>query len=870
MTPADKRDFFVSYTQADRAWAEWIAWTLEENGYQVLIQAWDIPPGANWIHEMDVGVQRTDRTIAVMSEAYRKSVYCGAEWQAAWAADPTGKNRKLLVVRVEPTHAEGLLTGLVYSDLFGLAEADAKTTLLNMAKAAITQGRTKPEVAPGFPGADRAIATEPRFPVTPAAPSTGNWTGALAAVLDADDDIQGTAFFVGRDIALTALDAVVAAGETTAKLVPAGAGSAVAIVEVDRNEALGLALLRVEPSHDGPWVVLSGQQAVAGHDVLSTGFMRGYPLARYPGGLAMTPARVLGESQAGTVGRVKELVLDAVLPAGMAGAPAVDADTGAVIGSLRTSEGRTVAVLAEQVRRCWPGLPTVTGGPGPVFASVAAPASVSRGGWDEFDPGALHCLVVGSESLSGQGRAASLAALVKAMLSDREASKLWAAFRQANDGRELLRSGPRMIPSDFSSTHVQVASFDVADAFSSRAGLERVVRLVVQADLALFDVTNFEPGVMLLLGIRAATRRGLTINSHGGGWLEGEPLLRPFNLSDLSLSSHTPSPGHTVGQDVRIGRLMERICNGLGQFAFQPHYLDLPVYEALRQLGPQEKAWGSIPLENQVLMLCSYDKDYYSTWQNLSQELGNALYARNINTRIERLQDLPTPQLVSQALYERIRRCAGCIADWTLASPSTFFEIGVRLAVSQWSLVQILDEKWLKEKPAEGHYAKQFERMRALLDPLLYQGEDDAGIGSRMAQQLIGIRGRSEGPAGHWLRQAAVAALGPIEERLPNPSGHLMDQADALDHKNRARDNVAQALFYEIKEIRQDYEGSALEQRLAAWLYLEHRVGAARLDDADQRKHTWRELGEIIASDLYNSRDDADQDLADQITQRLT
>ena len=36
-------DFFVSYTQSDRAWAEWIAWLLEEDGYRVLIQAWDYP-----------------------------------------------------------------------------------------------------------------------------------------------------------------------------------------------------------------------------------------------------------------------------------------------------------------------------------------------------------------------------------------------------------------------------------------------------------------------------------------------------------------------------------------------------------------------------------------------------------------------------------------------------------------------------------------------------------------------------------------------------------------------------------------------------------------------------------------------------------
>jgi TIR domain len=32
-------DFFVSYTQVDQAWAEWIAWLLEEDGYRVLVQA---------------------------------------------------------------------------------------------------------------------------------------------------------------------------------------------------------------------------------------------------------------------------------------------------------------------------------------------------------------------------------------------------------------------------------------------------------------------------------------------------------------------------------------------------------------------------------------------------------------------------------------------------------------------------------------------------------------------------------------------------------------------------------------------------------------------------------------------------------------
>lgn len=63
-------DFFVSYTQADRAWAKWIAWLLEEDGYRVVVQAWDMVAGSNWISRMDQGVARGARTVAVLSPDY--------------------------------------------------------------------------------------------------------------------------------------------------------------------------------------------------------------------------------------------------------------------------------------------------------------------------------------------------------------------------------------------------------------------------------------------------------------------------------------------------------------------------------------------------------------------------------------------------------------------------------------------------------------------------------------------------------------------------------------------------------------------------------------------------------------------------------
>src|SRR5260370_2429392 len=92
-------DFFVSYTQADRAWAEWIAWILEEDGHRVLVQAWDFVPGTNWVQGMHAGARDAARTIAVLSGDYLQSVYGGAEWHAARAGDPQGDGRKLLAVR---------------------------------------------------------------------------------------------------------------------------------------------------------------------------------------------------------------------------------------------------------------------------------------------------------------------------------------------------------------------------------------------------------------------------------------------------------------------------------------------------------------------------------------------------------------------------------------------------------------------------------------------------------------------------------------------------------------------------------------------------------------------------------------------------
>src|SRR2546421_5280565 len=97
-----RKHFFISYTSADRQWAEWIALELEKVGYQTIIQAWDFRPGSNFLAAMDEAAKVADRTIAVLSPKYFESDYTFVEWATAFRSDPKGKQRKLLPIRVEP------------------------------------------------------------------------------------------------------------------------------------------------------------------------------------------------------------------------------------------------------------------------------------------------------------------------------------------------------------------------------------------------------------------------------------------------------------------------------------------------------------------------------------------------------------------------------------------------------------------------------------------------------------------------------------------------------------------------------------------------------------------------------------------------
>lgn len=151
------KDFFVSYTAADKAWATWIAYILESDGYAVTIQEWDFRPGSNFAAEMDKALKQCPRMIAVLSPSYLKARYPAAEWTAAFAGDPEGAENALVPVMVEECRPEGLLNQVVQIRIHGHDEATARKLVLE----GVRRERNKPATPPPFPGTSTASTTGP-------------------------------------------------------------------------------------------------------------------------------------------------------------------------------------------------------------------------------------------------------------------------------------------------------------------------------------------------------------------------------------------------------------------------------------------------------------------------------------------------------------------------------------------------------------------------------------------------------------------------------------------------------------------------------------------------------------------------------------
>ena len=162
--PNGKRDFFVSFNQADRAWATWIAWVLEEAGYSVWFQDWDFR--GNFVEHMNRAHAQAHRTLAVLSDHYFGSDFTLAEWSARFAQDPAAREDRLVPVKVGPLTGERS-----WARSSTPTSPAARKRRRSSGCSSGSRKRSMPATAPspdrpGFPGepAARQVPDKPRSP----------------------------------------------------------------------------------------------------------------------------------------------------------------------------------------------------------------------------------------------------------------------------------------------------------------------------------------------------------------------------------------------------------------------------------------------------------------------------------------------------------------------------------------------------------------------------------------------------------------------------------------------------------------------------------------------------------------------------------
>lgn len=109
----------------------------------------------NFVVNMQKATAEAQRTVAVLSPDYLAARYTQPEWAAAFAQDPTGEKGTLLPIRVRACDINGLWSQIVYIDLVGRTETQARENLLTK----VRSGRAKPVTPRRFPG-----APPPNFP----------------------------------------------------------------------------------------------------------------------------------------------------------------------------------------------------------------------------------------------------------------------------------------------------------------------------------------------------------------------------------------------------------------------------------------------------------------------------------------------------------------------------------------------------------------------------------------------------------------------------------------------------------------------------------------------------------------------------------
>lgn len=128
------QSFFISYASADRIWAEWIGWQLEENGFTAILPESGLRSDMNFAIEIDGIFKKAQRIIVILSPDYLRALYGQLDW-AIMLKQEAAREQRLIVPVVVRECRQGLkslgLASINMPDLVGKHETAAQNILLN-------------------------------------------------------------------------------------------------------------------------------------------------------------------------------------------------------------------------------------------------------------------------------------------------------------------------------------------------------------------------------------------------------------------------------------------------------------------------------------------------------------------------------------------------------------------------------------------------------------------------------------------------------------------------------------------------------------------------------------------------------------------
>ena len=639
----------------------------------------------------------------------------------------------------------------------------------------------------------------------------GDWESVRRAtaqvIASGDESVTGTAFFIGRNFALTALHVVA----DTTKDPPVFAKS-ILLKFLDDGGATEAIVASGLWDLSADWAVLECARApnalplqmqnASPQDAEWKAF--GYPEIQPDGKTIAGKVRDAGATYAGA--QAIELYCDEGAAGqgarlyGLSGAPCII--DGRAVGILRATLVEAV-IDGKRERQLFTQAGTVYACPARAIVDFQLAKGIARlpGTWRPPE-------IVGHDFL------------VFLSSSEGRYKKLEAVAKMAQQTLSDIAGPPHFVPS--------------ASAFASREDLLVIVSALCRANVVVLDATGFEPATMLLAGIRSVVRRGVTILSVGHDYALGDPLNVPFNITDANIVAHSESQSNRGPDPVDL--LASRIRRGLKELQLST-YLDNPVYETIRRLPAYRR--GLIPKKEGVLVLCPFEREYNSAvWdKRIHKGLKHQLAilrdqepSKPDHLGVARSFELNSPRLVTQALYENIRRAQACVVDLTLWSENVLFELGVRLAATHEGTSCLLAKDW---KPKLPEYQGQCDQIATLFvdkeglyDPTADWMDEEAYAKAYGRDAVLPFRGLGDGS----VHRAITAALDVDNE--PASRTVYRDLIDAAELFGKVQGNSKPVGLYPGNAILSASEESAeFDRLLAAWFYLYF-----RFPEADRRR----------------------------------